>query len=116
MQLNENSEVQILLLAVLSDQALIWITPVETAEHCADAIVDRVCKRARHIIQPPWYRASFLLSVFVPEVVGWILRFIYITAPGALTFTAQIKRLLDLSGLGRLFYPPSIQSSEIKVA
>ncbi|XP_072962211.1 11-beta-hydroxysteroid dehydrogenase A-like [Typha angustifolia] len=89
--------------------------PVERTEDCAKAIVKGACRGAWYVIEPPWFISLYFFRVFMPEIVGWSMRLLYMTLPGVPAATSALtKKLLDLSALKDLLYPSSIQSPEIK--
>ena len=84
--------------------------PVEFVESCAKAIVKSACRGDRYLTEPSWFRVTYWLKVFCPEVIEWYCWLFYLSRSGA----PPSKRLLDLTGAKNVFYPTSIQSDDIK--
>ncbi|KAJ1411860.1 Short-chain dehydrogenase/reductase SDR [Sesbania bispinosa] len=84
---------------------------VGSVSGCAKAIVNSTLRGDRYLTVPAWFRMSYVLKVLCPEVVEWSFRMLYLSSPGK---EAPSKKILDASGLKKLFYPSSIQSPEVK--
>ncbi|KAL2935744.1 11-beta-hydroxysteroid dehydrogenase 1B [Bienertia sinuspersici] len=88
---------------------LVSAAPVEPAERCAKAIVDSACRGDRNLTVPSWMKVTVLWKMFLPEVLEWCNHMMSITGPETPPTEAPGKKILDLTGLKRILYPPSIQ-------
>ncbi|KAF7135231.1 hypothetical protein RHSIM_Rhsim08G0192400 [Rhododendron simsii] len=91
------------------------IVPVERVERGAKAIVDSACRGENYLTEPSWFRTTFFWRVFCPEILDWLNRVFLIPPPGAPPTEALSKKILDLTGLKKYIYPPSLLSPKIKV-
>ncbi|KAF1875886.1 hypothetical protein Lal_00006517 [Lupinus albus] len=89
--------------------------PVGSASCCAKAIVNSTLRGDRYLTVPEWFKITYVIKVMFPELVEWGFRMLYMTAPGTHAREAPSKKILDTTGLKKLFYPSSIQSPEVKV-
>ncbi|CAO2818171.1 unnamed protein product [Amaranthus hypochondriacus] len=85
------------------------VVPVQPVEKCANDIVDSACCGANYLTVPSWLRATILWKIFVPQVVEWCNRILLVTGPETPPTEAFSKKILDLTGLQKTLYPPSIQ-------
>ncbi|CAL0325277.1 unnamed protein product [Lupinus luteus] len=88
--------------------------PVGSASCCAKAIVNSTLRGDRYLTVPAWFKITYVIRVLFPEIVEWGFRMMYMTAPGTHAKEAPSKKILDATGLKKLFYPSSIQSPEVK--
>lgn len=88
--------------------------PVVSAEECAKAIGDGACRGDRYVTEPGWFRVLYLVRVFVPELMEWCFRVMYVTRPGQSDKEALSKKVLDMVGAKYILYPSSIQTAEVK--
>ncbi|KAK9117606.1 hypothetical protein Sjap_016553 [Stephania japonica] len=58
--------------------------PILKAKESARLIVDGVCRGDRDVTDPSWLRALYLCKVFVPEILEWFMR---------LMFMAVVRRM-----------------------
>ncbi|XP_058226435.1 11-beta-hydroxysteroid dehydrogenase A-like isoform X2 [Rhododendron vialii] len=91
------------------------IVPVERVERGAKAIVDSACRGENYLTEPSWFRTTFIWRVFCPEILDWLNHVFLIPPPGAPPTEALSKKILDLTGLKKYIYPPSLLSPVIKV-
>ncbi|XP_021775835.1 11-beta-hydroxysteroid dehydrogenase 1B-like [Chenopodium quinoa] len=83
--------------------------PVTSAERCAKDIVDNACRGDRYLTVPSWMRVTILWKVFLPEVLEWSNRMLLVAGPERPPTEAPSKKILDLTGIQEVMYPPSIQ-------
>ncbi|KAK7358667.1 hypothetical protein VNO77_00605 [Canavalia gladiata] len=89
--------------------------PVGSVMECAKAIINSTMRGDRYLTVPVWYRMTYMLKVLCPELVEWGFRMLYMTEPTtAPAREAPGKKILDATGVKKLFYPSSIQSPEVK--
>ncbi|KAK4846629.1 hypothetical protein QYF36_020063 [Acer negundo] len=88
--------------------------PIGSVISCAKAIVNSACRGERYLTEPSWFRVTYWLKVFCPEVIEWSYRLFYLTRPGDPSTEALSKRVLDFTGTKNVLYPTSIQSPDIK--
>ncbi|KAL5858832.1 hypothetical protein ACOSQ4_000128 [Xanthoceras sorbifolium] len=74
----------------------ISLTPVQSTEECAKAIVDSACRGERYLTTPSWIRMTYFWKVFWPEIIEWSSRFFLMTGPGTSQRDAPSKKILDL--------------------
>ncbi|KAI8544017.1 hypothetical protein RHMOL_Rhmol08G0262400 [Rhododendron molle] len=91
------------------------IVPVERVQRGAKAIVDSACRGENFLTEPSWFRTTFFWRLFCPEILDWLNRVFLIPPPGAPPTEALSKNILDLTGLKKYIYPPSLLSPKIKV-
>ena len=103
-----------MLIGVATVQVQIRLMPVVHAEECAKSIVDAACRGDMYVTEPAWFRVFYLLRVFVPELMEWFFRAMYVTRPGKSDTDAPSKKLLDMIGAKHILYPSSIQTAEHK--
>lgn len=72
------------------------------------------CKGERYVTQPSWVRVTFFWKLFLPEVVEWVYRLMYMTSPGEHPKEAFGKKLVDYTGAKGLLYPEALQTQELK--
>ncbi|OIW00254.1 hypothetical protein TanjilG_27505 [Lupinus angustifolius] len=89
--------------------------PVGSVSCCAKAIVNSTLRGDRYLTVPAWFKITYVIKVLFPELVEWGFRIMYMTAPGTHAKEAPSKKILDATGLKKLFYPSSIQSPEVKI-
>ncbi|TKY45607.1 11-beta-hydroxysteroid dehydrogenase 1B [Spatholobus suberectus] len=90
-------------------------TPVGSVSGYAKAIVNSTLRGDRYLTVPAWFTMTYVLKVLCPELVEWSFRILYVTksrsTPGR---EAPSKKILDATGVKKLFYPSSIQSPDVK--
>ncbi|KAL9243387.1 hypothetical protein vseg_017281 [Gypsophila vaccaria] len=88
--------------------------PVGTVEGTAKSIVNSICRGERYVTEPAWFRMTYLLKVFCPEVLEWTYRFLFLTSTDNTLRGTIGKQMLDFPGARALLYPPGIESPEVK--
>lgn len=88
---------------------------MERVERGAKAIVNGACCGEKYLTEPSWFRTTFYWRVFCPEILDWLNRAFLIPPLGAPPTETLSKKILDLTGLKKYVYPPSLLSPEIKV-
>lgn len=88
--------------------------PVGSVSGCAKAIVNSTLRGDMYLTVPAWFRMTYVIKVLCPELIEWSFRMLYLTGPGTPAREAPSKKILDASGLKKVFYPSSIQSPEVK--
>ncbi|KAL5862614.1 hypothetical protein ACOSQ3_000128 [Xanthoceras sorbifolium] len=93
----------------------ISLTPVQSTEECAKAIVDSACRGERYLTTPSWIRMTYFWKVFWPEIIVWSSRFFLMTGPGTSQRDAPSKKILDLVNEIKDFLTPDTdQFHELK--
>ncbi|XP_047314636.1 11-beta-hydroxysteroid dehydrogenase A-like [Impatiens glandulifera] len=90
------------------------IVPVEEVTKGAKSIVNSACRGDRYLVEPPWMVTTFVLKVFISEVLEWANRIFLLTRPGVPRTEALSKKILDVSGLKQCVYPESLLTPDIK--
>ncbi|KAK2984706.1 hypothetical protein RJ640_014043 [Escallonia rubra] len=93
---------------------IIGPTPIETVGKGAEAIVNSACRGDKYLTEPSWYSATMYLKAFFSEIVVWLNRVLFLSPPGAAAREALSKKILDLTGLKKFLYPPSLLSPVVK--
>ncbi|XP_010250644.1 PREDICTED: 11-beta-hydroxysteroid dehydrogenase 1B-like [Nelumbo nucifera] len=99
--------------AELRDVA-IGAVPVLSVSECTKSIVNGACRGDRYVTEPSWFGLLFVFQFCCPELVEWFCRMLYGTKPGASNRETLSRKLLDVVGAKKFFYPSSIHSSQIK--
>ncbi|KAF5195529.1 11-beta-hydroxysteroid dehydrogenase [Thalictrum thalictroides] len=61
--------------------AVIGIFPVKSAEECCKTIVNAVCRGDRYVTDPSWFTSVYMCKFFIPEIVEWFFRLLFVTIP-----------------------------------
>lgn len=91
--------------------------PVGSASGCAKSIVNSTLRGDRYVTVPAWFRMIYVVKVLCPELVEWSFRMLYLSGSNTTAAEAReapSKKILDATGVKKLFYPSSIQSPEVK--
>ncbi|XP_047966862.1 11-beta-hydroxysteroid dehydrogenase A-like [Salvia hispanica] len=83
--------------------------PIERADKCAKSIVRSALRGERYLTEPRWFRMSYLMKVFCPEVLEWMYRVLYIASPSS---EALSKKMVDYTGAKTLLYPESVHVAD----
>ncbi|XP_074315125.1 11-beta-hydroxysteroid dehydrogenase A-like [Silene latifolia] len=89
--------------------------PVGTVEGTARSIVNRVCRGERYVTEPAWFRMTYLLKIFCPEVLEWTYRLLFLTSTDDTLQGTIGKLMLNIPGARALLYPSGIESPDIKI-
>ncbi|KAJ8421018.1 hypothetical protein Cgig2_002931 [Carnegiea gigantea] len=57
------------------------VIPLHKADRCAQAIVKSACRGDRYLTEPAWYRVTYWLKMFSPELLEMLLKLIYLHVP-----------------------------------
>lgn len=76
--------------------------------------MDGVCQGKKYITDPAWYKATYLLKVFCPEVLDWFKKMLYTTSPGSSPNEAFSKKLLDFTRVKNVIYPETIRKTAMQ--
>lgn len=88
--------------------------PVGSASGCAKAIVKSAARGDGYLTIPAWFRMTYVLKVFCPELMEWSFRFLYLSGRGTSPKEAYSKKILDATGAKDVLYPSSIQTPDVK--
>lgn len=86
------------------------VIPMETAERCAQAIVDSTCRGDKYLTEPSWIDAGFLWKLLCPEVFDWCKRSLFISRRRTSKNLAAVKKSQE----GNLHHSASVNSPELK--
>lgn len=90
-------------------QVQVSMIPIERADKCAKSIVRSAVRGERYLTEPRWFRLSYLMKVFCPEVLEWMYRVLYIASPSS---EALSKKMVDYTGAKTLLYPESVHVAD----
>ncbi|KAF5187703.1 11-beta-hydroxysteroid dehydrogenase 1B [Thalictrum thalictroides] len=76
-------------------EAMIGIIPVKSVRECARNIVNGVCREDRCVTDPWWCCYLYVCKFFIPEVVEWLGRTLFVIVPNTTT--------MDPSGQNDIF-------------
>ncbi|XP_028766150.1 11-beta-hydroxysteroid dehydrogenase-like 4A [Neltuma alba] len=62
---------------ILASEASLRLFPMASAEECAKAVVQGVCRGDLYVTYPLWVRLGFPLKVIFPELVDWLHRLVF---------------------------------------
>ncbi|XP_051136117.1 11-beta-hydroxysteroid dehydrogenase A-like [Andrographis paniculata] len=96
------------------------LTPIESVERCAKAIVKSAVRGEAYLTEPAWFRTTFFWKVFFPELVEWLYRVMCVSG-GAIDGNEDDeveeplgKRVLDYTGAKSVLYPDSLDATDPK--
>lgn len=84
--------------------------PVTYAETVAKAAVQGTLRSYRYVIVPFWYAVFLVYRIFVPELLDYWCRVIYVTKVDKRRYTS--KGLVDTLGVKQTLFPESIRKTE----
>lgn len=88
--------------------------PVGSASGCAKSIVNSTLRGDRYLTTPAWFKMTYVIKVLCPELMEWSSRMLYLARSNAPAIEAPGKKILDVTGIKKIFYPSTIQSPEVK--
>lgn len=88
--------------------------PVGTVGGMAKSIVNSVLRGDRYVTVPAWFRVTYFLKVFCPEVLEWTYRVLFMMSTDEIPYGAKGKKILDTTGAKAVLYPPGVHSHEVK--
>ena len=91
------------------------VIPVGTVEGTAKSIVNSVLRGARCVTVPAWFKVTYFLKIFCPEVLEWTYRVLFMMSTDDTPYGAAGKKILDNTGAKAVLYPPGVHSHEVKV-
>ncbi|PIA51032.1 hypothetical protein AQUCO_01100092v1 [Aquilegia coerulea] len=83
--------------------AVIGIFPVKSAKECCKNIVNAVCRGDRYVTDPSWFTSIYVCKFFIPEIVEWFFRLLFVTIPQNAAKNAEAKN--NISGTNGIKEP-----------
>ncbi|KAJ8425911.1 hypothetical protein Cgig2_015729 [Carnegiea gigantea] len=99
---------------IINQDALVSVFPMGKADTCAKAIVKSACRGERYLTEPAWYRVTYWLKMFAPELIEMFLRPLYLPKRAGSSITSLSNMIVNLPGSKAILHPSSMRSPEIK--
>lgn len=89
------------------------IMPIMPINDAVKGILRSVCRGDRYATEPRWMRMAFYYKTVWPELVEWFNYLVTMSGSSNSPTNTFGKRLLQLSGLKKWFYPESVRSQQL---
>ncbi|CAK9327247.1 unnamed protein product [Citrullus colocynthis] len=93
--------------------ATVSIMPIMPINDAVKGILRSVCRGDRYATEPRWMRMAFYYKTVWPELVEWFNYLVTMSGSSNSPANTFGKRLLQLSGLKKWFYPESVRSQQL---